>query len=554
MRRSSWSVFGLATMYAIVGFSGCTPEVSCDSGWCGTVVVASRPAQYLFPPLQELEVDMGAADLIFSKLADVGPSSNTIGDTDFIPNLASSWDFEDDLTISVTLNPLARWHDGAPVTAQDVVFSFGVYQNPVVNSSARSRLGTIESVTASDSMTVVFRFNQSYPEQFYDAVSHVHILPSHLLESVAPEDLRSHEFALHPVGSGPYKVVRWIPGESLDLAADSTHHLGRPGVPRIIWSGVDQPPDAVNELIADRADYTHLVYDPSDLERIEQAAHLRLVEYPSNTYNYVGFNLRDPENDSRPHPLFGNRDLRRAFVMAVNRPALVQSVLGTNAIPSVGPVTPALSIWDENLPETIPFDSAAARIALSELGWRDSDNDGTLDREGSPLEFDFLVPPSAVRARGAVILQDQLARSGIRMNIVELDWAAFLERIDGGAFDAQFASLGQDPSPAALAIDWTEDGFGDFNVGKYSNPEYTRLTREARAETDRALSLEKWHAALKIINEDAPAIWLWVPKKFAARHVRFADAVIFPYQPFRGLPGWSVPPASLIQRDLFGAN
>ncbi len=554
MRRSSWSVFGLATMYAIVGFSGCTPEVSCDSGWCGTVVVASRPAQNLFPPLQELEVDMGAADLIFSKLADVGPSSNTIGDTDFIPNLASSWDFEDDLTISVTLNPLARWHDGAPVTAQDVVFSFGVYQNPVVNSSARSRLGTIESVTASDSMTVVFRFNQSYPEQFYDAVSHVHILPSHLLESVAPEDLRSHEFALHPVGSGPYKVVRWIPGESLDLAADSTHHLGRPGVPRIIWSGVDQPPDAVNELIADRADYTHLVYDPSDLERIEQAAHLRLVEYPSNTYNYVGFNLRDPENDSRPHPLFGNRDLRRAFVMAVNRPALVQSVLGTNAIPSVGPVTPALSIWDENLPETIPFDSAAARIALSELGWRDSDNDGTLDREGSPLEFDFLVPPSAVRARGAVILQDQLARSGIRMNIVELDWAAFLERIDGGAFDAQFASLGQDPSPAALAIDWTEDGFGDFNVGKYSNPEYTRLTREARAETDRALSLEKWHAALKIINEDAPAIWLWVPKKFAARHVRFADAVIFPYQPFRGLPGWSVPPASLIQRDLFGAN
>ena len=203
---------------------------------------------------------------------------------------------------------------------------------------------------------------------------------------------------------------------------------------------------------------------------------------------------------------------------------------------------------------TIPFDSAAARIALSELGWSDSDNDGTLDRDGSPLEFDFLVPPSAIRARGAVILQDQLARSGIRMNIVELDWAAFFERINGGTFDAQFASLGQDPSPAALAIDWTEDGFGDFNVGKYSNPEYTRLTREARAEVDRELSLVKWHAALKIINEDAPAIWLWVPKKFAARHVRFADVVIFPFQPFRGLPGWSVPPASLIQRDLFGAN
>ena len=554
MRRFSCSVVGLATMYALVGFSGCTQEVSCDSGWCGTVVIASTPAQNLFPPLQDLEVEMAAADLIFSKLADVGPSSNTIGDTDFVPNLATSWNFDDDLTISVSLNPLARWHDGAPVTAQDVVFSFGVYQNPVVNSSARSRLGTIASAIASDSMTVVFKFNQSYPEQFYDAVSHVHILPSHILESVAPEDLRSHEFALHPVGSGPYKVVRWIPGESLDLAADSTHHLGRPGVPRIIWSGVDQPPDAVNELLADRADYTHIVYGQSDLERIKEATHLRLAEYPSNTYNFVGFNLRDPEDDSRPHPLFGNRDLRRAMVMAVNRPALVQSVLGANAIRSVGPVTPALSIWDANLPETIPFDSAAARIAFAGLGWSDSDGDGTLDRDGRPLEFDFLVPPSAVRARGAVILQDQLARSGIRMNIVEVDWPAYMERIGDGTFDAQFGSIGQDPSPSALAINWTEDGFGDFNVGKYSNPEYTRLARAARAEANPDQSLAKWHAALRIINEDAPAIWLWVPKTFAAMHVRFEDAVVFPHQPFRGLPDWRVPPANLIQRDLFGAN
>jgi len=240
--------------------------------------------------------------------------------------------------------------------------------------------------------------------------------------------------------------------------------------------------------------------------------------------------------------------------MAVNRPALVQSVLGSSAILSVGPVTPALSIWDEDLPEGIPFDSAAARSALAELGWLDSDGDGTLDREGRLLEFDLLVPPSAVRARGALLLQDQLGRSGIKMNIVELDWAAFFERINGGRFDAQFASLGQDPSPAALAINWTEDGFGDFNIGKYSNPEFTRIAREARGDADIARSISTWHAALRIINQDAPAIWLWVPKKYAARHERFENVSIFPHQPFRGLPGWVVPPNRLIERDLYGTN
>ena len=554
MKRSSWFVVAPAAVLTVAGLSGCRPEVSCEGGWCGTVVVTSAPVQSLFPPLPHLDVDVGIADLIFSKLADVGPNLNTVRDTGFVPGLASSWAFEDSLTIGYSLNPLARWHDGAPVTAHDVVYTFNVYRDPVVNSSARSRLDAIESVTARDSMTVVFRFRYHYLEQFYDAVSHVHILPSHILESVASEDLRSHPFALNPVGSGPYKLARWVPGEIVELAADSTHYLGRPGVPRIIWRAVGRASAAVDELVADRADFVHVVAEPSDLERVDASPHLRRKEYPSNTYNFIAFNLRDAEDAAHLHPLFGDRALRRAIVMAVNRPALIQSVLGSYALPSVGPVTPALWIWNEDLPEGIPFDSARARIALAELGWRDSDGDGVLDRDGRPLAFDLLVPPSAVRARGALVLQDQLGRVGIQMGIEELDWAAYFDRLGGGTFDAQYGSLGQDPSPAALATDWTEDGFGEFNVGKYSNPEYTQLVREARDAADRATSLTLWHAALSIINEDAPAIWLYIPRKFAAVHERFDDIKIPPHQPWGVLPALRVPASRLIERDLFGAN
>lgn len=554
MQRSSWFVVTPATMCAVVLFSGCTPEISCETGWCGTVVVASAPARSLFPPLPQLDVDLGIADLIFSRLAKVGPSLNTVRDTGFVPELAESWEFENDLTVSLRLNPRAQWHDGAPVTAHDVVYTFNVYRNPEVNSTARSRLGAIESVTARDSMTAVFRFRRYYLEQFCDAVSHMHILPAHLLESVAPEDLRSGEFAMRPIGSGPYRLVRWIPGELVELAADSTHFLGRPGVPRIVWRSITTATAGVDELLADRADFVHVVAEPSDLQRVGASPRLRLEEYPSNTYNFVGFNIRDPRNSSRPHPLFGNRALRRAVVMAVNRPALIQSVLGEYALPSVGPVTPALWIWDDDLTDGLPFDSARARSDLADLGWVDTDGDGVLDRHGLRFEFTLLVPPNAVRARGALILQDQLGRLGIRMAIEEVEWAAFFDRLGRGMFDAQYSSLGQDPSPAALATDWTEEGFNEFNVGRYSNPEYTRLGRAARDGIDRATSRSQWHAALKIINEDAPAIWLYIPRKFAAVHQRFDNVSISPHQPWSGLPGLRVAPTRLIERDLYGVN
>ncbi len=554
MKWSCKHMFALAAVLTTLVFSGCTSDLTCESGWCGTAVVASAPVQSLFPPNPQLDVDLGVYDLVFSKLADVGPDFNTIGDDGFVNGLASSWVFEDELTISVALNPLAKWHDGTPVTAQDVVFTYSIYQNPVVNSIARSRLTAIASVTARDSLTAVFRFRRFYPEQFYDAVSHVHILPSHLLEGVPPEDLRTHEFALHPIGSGPYRVVRWTPGELVELAGDSTHFLGRPGIPRVIWRAVGGPTAGVDEVIANRADFLHQVGEPTDLERIAAAPHLRLIEYPSNTYNYVGFNLRDPEDTTQAHPLFGNRAIRRAIVMCVNRPALMQSVMGGRALLLVGPVTPASAIWSEDLADALPFDSASARNILSDLGWFDSNGDGVLDRNGRQLEFDLLVPPVAMRARGALVLQEQLGRSGIQMNIVDVEWAAFFDMLGRGAFDAQYSSLGQDASPASLATDWTEDGFGEINAGRYSDPEYTKLVREARDGTDRTQSLNKWHAALKVINEDAPAIWLYIPKKFAAVHERFDDLVLSPYQPWIGLSKLRVEPSHFIERDLYGAN
>src|SRR5256886_7050610 len=93
----------------------------------------------------------------------------------------------------------------------------------------------IAAVTTRDSLTVVFRFRQRYPEMFYDAVYHMRILPAHLLREVPREQWRSTAFGRAPVGDGPYRFVSWKAGESIELAADSTFFLGRPHLRRVIW-------------------------------------------------------------------------------------------------------------------------------------------------------------------------------------------------------------------------------------------------------------------------------------------------------------------------------
>ncbi|MDJ0767067.1 MAG: ABC transporter substrate-binding protein [Myxococcota bacterium] len=553
MIKKPWSV-SIAALVVLLFNSGCSPDLTCEDNWCGTVVITSGRVRNLVPPLAAYDVDIAISNHIYSKLADVGAELNTVGDAGFTPNLAESWRFEDPLTLAFTLASNAHWHDGTPVTASDVEFTFSIYRDQNVNSLFRSRLDAISSVTVRDSLTVLFHFSEQYAEQFFDAVYHMHILPRHILESVPPGELRTHSFGLNPIGSGPYRMVRWEPGELVELAADSTHHLGKPSIRRVIWQAAAGPTPAINPLIGNTADFHHNVAEASDIPRVEDTDHLRLIDYPSNVYNYIGFNLRNPDDQESPHALFSNRELRRAITMAIDRVSLREAIVGANGLPSVGPVTPALWIFDENLVDALPYDAERALATLESLGWRDSNDDGTLDRAGQDLAFTLLVPEISVRTRAAVILQNQLQGAGIRIDIEEVEFASFIDRLSNGQFDAHYNGIGQDPSPSGMADNWSQKGFGGFNYGRYSNPEFERLTAEAKGTTDRAAALAKWHEALRVINEDAPAIWLYVPRLNAAVHTRIENVSVRPGNPWMTVPQWRIPPGNFIERDLFGSQ
>ena len=390
-RRSSRS---LHIVLAVVALAACERRGGCTTAGCGTLIDAAvvEPPT-LLPPSTEDIVASDIGEQLFLKLADVGMSTNTDGDEDFQPLLAQRWEWDGPLTLVFHLDPRAHWQDGQPVTAADVEFTFNAYNDSVVASPFRPKLQRIEKVTTRDSLTAVFRFRERYREMFYDAVYHMRILPAHLLRSVPRDQWRTAPFGRQPVGDGPYRFVRWQAAQSIELVADTNFFLGRPGIRRLIWRFTPSLPVAVQQVIADQADIREQLVTPDFVERAKAAQQLAIYTYRGNVYTFLSFNQRAPGDTSQPHPIFGDRDVRRALTMAVDRASLVKSTLGDLGRVPPGPISALVGIWDPDVRQ-LPYDTAQAARLLSLHGWRDHDGDGIRDKDGQPLAFHMLVPSS----------------------------------------------------------------------------------------------------------------------------------------------------------------
>src|SRR3989449_1509338 len=452
----------------------CARREGCTGDYCGTLVIATAgEPESLLPPVLTAAVAQAVSDQLFLKLADIGPSTNTVGDEDFQPQLAERWEWADSVTLVFHLDPRARWQDGRAVTATDVAFSFDAYNDPAVNSPFRAGVRAISAVTARDSLTAVFRFRKRYPEMFFDAVFHLRVLPAHLLRPIPRDQWSSAAFGRKPVGDGPYRFVSWKAGEQLELAADSTFFLGRPHLRRVIWRFTPDLQVAVTQLVADQADAIEVLGPPDNVKRVRAVPQLTLYPYRGATYGYLGFNLAANADSSRPHPLFGDRELRRALVMAADRERLLQSVCGDLAKVPAGPESQMWWTWD---PETreLPYDTARASRTLSRLGWRDTDGDGIRDRGGSPLSFRLMVPTtSALRRQYARLLQQQYHLLGVDVQLDEVELSVFLQRAKAGRFDALINAWNTDPTPtSSVAQTWTGAGLGASNYVRYANPAF----------------------------------------------------------------------------------
>ena len=515
----------------------------------GTLVISTTADPgTLFPPLIGTMQGKQIAEQIYDYLADVGPEMNTRGEKGFRPQLTDGWRWSpDSLSLAFHINPRARWHDGKAVSAHDVQFTFALNKNPALGGGMLSELANIDSVTASDSLTAVFWFHERLPTQFLDAAAQMLILPAHQLERIQVAKLR--ETSPRPIGTGRFRFRRWDKGSSVEIVADSSNYRGRAKLDRVIWSISPDFTTAVTRLFSGDADLFDALR-AENLPGLLRHPSLRTIILPGTDYAFIQFNLRDPASNARPHPLFGDRALRRAIAMSIDRDALVRSVLDTLGAVAVGPTVRAFPTTDAGVSQ-IPFDSARSRVLLDSLGWSRRDAHGIRTKNGRGLAFNLLVPTSSMnRMRMAVLLQAQLRSMGIRVDIEQMENSAFVARQEARSFDAALASWHLGASPDGTRQAWSTAGADKdgVNYGSYENPTFdAQLERALRA--DSAHARERFTLAYVTINQDAPAVWLYEPRTVIGLHRRIRTGWMRPDAWWADLGDWYIPPAERLLRD-----
>lgn len=518
-----------------------------DTG--GTIVIlTSADPGTLFPPLIGRIQGKQIAEQIYDYLADVGPDLNTRNDRGFRRQLAESWRWSaDSLQISFQINPRARWHDGRRVTARDVAFTFALNRNPELASFYASSLTNIDSVTVLDSLTAKFWFHRPLPTRFLDAAAQLLILPAHQLENIRPAALR--QAPPPPVGSGRFRLRKWTKGTSIEIVADTGNYRGRAKVDRVIWSVV---PDVIGGLARLwRGDGD--VFDglrPQDLAELARHANLRTIILPGMDYAFLRFNLRDPADTAKPHPLFHDRELRRAITLAIDRKALVRNLLDTFALVPIGPVVRPYPTTDPTLSQ-LPYDSARAARLLDSLGWVRRGADGIRARNGRDLAFTIIIPANSLnRQRGGVVIQDQLRRVGVKVNLESMDFSTEISREERGTFDAALAAGSFGASPDGTWDAWSSKGFvpNGSNYGHYDNPAFD-ASLDTALKADSTDSRDAFSRAYAIINEDAPAVWLYEARKIIGLHRRIRTNVMRPDAWWFSLADWFIPASERIARD-----
>ena len=534
---------------ALLG-TGCGEQSGARAGGepGGTLVISTtRDPGTLFPPFVATTQAKQITEQIYDYLADVGTDLNTHDEKGFRRELADGWRWSpDSMSLAFHINPRARWHDGRAVTARDVQFTFGLNKNPALGGHAHSLLANIDSVTMPDSLTPVFWFREKSLTRFLNAAAQLLILPAHQLEKIPLDSLRSSVPA--PIGSGRFRLRKWDKGASVEIVADTSNYRGRATLDRVIWSVSPELTTAVTRLFSGDADLVEGLR-PDDVRQLARDSNLKTIALPGMDYVFLRFNLRDPANGNRPHPLFADRTLRRAITMSLNRETLVRSVLDTFAVVPVGPVVRAYSTTDASGSQ-LPFDSVGASHLLDSLGWVRGAR-GMRAKNGTDLAFSLMIPTnSPSRIRMGPLIQEQLRRMGIRVTLDNLEPSTAGDMESRGRFDASLSVWTLPSNLDDMPRIWGTSGIGKNggNYGAYSNPTFDALLDSALA-AEPANARERFTRAYAVINEDAPAIWLYEPRKIIGLHKRIQTTPTRPDAWWFSLADWSIPPSGRIPRD-----
>ena len=405
------------------------------------------------------------------------------------PMLAERLDNPDPLTYLVTLRRGVKFHDGHELTAKDVVFTYGQMIDPSFVSPFKGAFRSLKSVTALDYYHVRFTLKEPFSAFAIQLAGPPAIVP----------DGAGPDFADHPIGTGPYKFVRFAVDDQVVLAPFEEYFGGAPRNNGVIIRVL--PDDTMRGLELQKGSIDLVVNDlPPDIVHQFEGKDFHIAKSPGLDYSYLGINMLDP--------VLKDKRVRHAIGYAIDRHAIVEYLRRGLARPATGLIPSQAWAYDPDIFQ-FTYDPNRSRQLLDEAGYPDPDGDGPLPR----LRLSLKVSNAEESRLQATVIQQQLRDVGIDLDVRSYEFATMYADVVNGnfqMFNMQWVGGAMvDPDILRRVFYSTQTPPAGYNRGHYNNPEVDRLLDLAGAATTEAERKKYYGAAQQIIAEDAPYISIW---------------------------------------------
>ena len=464
---------------------------------------------------------------------------------EFLPMLAESWQISEDRKVyRIKLRRNAMWQrytdpvtgrEVAPkeITAEDFKFFIDVVKNEKVNCAPlRVYYQDLEKVE----IVSPYEFSVTWKKAFFGSLSstlglaplprHFYVAPGKEFDGAAFND--DHIRNKMIVGCGPFRLVRWEKDRRL-IFERNPDYFGKdygiaPAIKNIVFEVIKHPNTRFQALAGKKIDLLGLTPDQwvrrADAPMFKDGS-TRKLKYLLPSYTYIGYNQKNP--------LFQDKKVRQALTMLIDRAKIRRDVYFDLAENINGPFFPGSSYYNNKI-SPLPFAPEKARELLAQAGWRDSDNDGILDKNGVKFSFTMLqISTSSIQQKMMPIIKESFAAAGIDMKIQNVEWSVYIRRLDERKYDACCLGWMSNFDPDMYQI-WhsSQRSSGGSNHIGYANAELDKIIVQMRETFDMKERIRLAHRISEILHEDQPYTFLFCPYSLAALSSRYRNVRVFP--------------------------
>ncbi|MEX2582866.1 MAG: ABC transporter substrate-binding protein [Gemmatimonadota bacterium] len=455
------------------------------------------------------------------------------------PAFARSWEVNADTSmLTFHLRDDIYWHDGVKTTAYDLAFAYEMANEPATgfpNTAFWDRYGEGEAV---DSFT--FSVEMEPHAEYMDPWRTFPAVPRHILSDVAPAEMGMNPYGRQPVGNGPFRFVNRVQGQSWTFEANPQFPEdlgGRPYLDRVVYRSISQSTTLLTELLTGGIDY-YVAPPPEQAQQIEVDPNTRLINYPDRTFVLIGWNQRrEPFDDVR---------VRRAMTLAMNREAMVDAVLYGHGGLANSTVPPFFWQYHAEAGSDLGYDPDTALELLADAGYTRGQDGLLRNAEGETLSFTLNTNQgNQVRADIAEIVQSDLQRIGVDMDIQILEWGTLLDRINDPRqreFDAVLIGWRTE-----FRIDDTDLFHCDridqpYQWVGHCDPRLDVLLDSLPTLADREAALPLWAEYQELVAEEQPYTFVYFVERLHGVHNRLRNVDPDPRGDWVGIDRWYISP------------